>query len=426
MSVARPRHRSVSTSVLAALLAVALSVVAPVRAPAQACFGPDGLDVPGACCQPVFPTLPTFPNVLVGGLGICWTNCNVSSTNNLTVRWDPPTEVTCAQYDTNLTVVDQGSGTTVMQGTLHLDYTRTWDELTTNGTAVQVWRFAAKADLSTPPGITPVCSVPTCLPPAGNQTSAFFYGYVDYACPNTAGAFDAVLVLYHACDRFIHRPGFSDKPGSYHPAGSYAIVAPHTVSQPFTPANMVAPSGGALFGEAARDSGPVTPQPFICISEDPVVSGSMLNLATGCVCTLNPNGVHHTLRQFRGQTACTQPGGIPGGWASLAINFPVNPWFHLVSSSIGRWNNPNDYPSTERAWVDEGIFVHQSACTGDWADIKYGGTTRGGWQPLLPIPVITTKFTDLADNYSAPLTGPYPTPILGSVRPTDRLVYVNY
>ena len=42
-----------------------------------------------------------------------------------------------------------------------------------------------------------------------------------------------------------------------------------------------------------------------------------------------------------------------------------------------------------------------------------------------PGPIAVRNFTDLADNWTAKLTGPYPTPILGSVHPTDRLIYVN-
>jgi len=413
-----------SLSFLPAALVAGLVLLPTPQAAAQGvCAGPDGLDVPGACCTPVIPNLPAFPPVATGGLGICWNNCNVSATQNLRVQWTPPSQIQCTQYITQLTVSDGGTGLPIMSGTLVLDYTRTWDEVSPSGTVNQVWRFAAKADLSSalPPGVVPPCPLPSCLPPVGTQPTAFFYGYVDYSCDDPTVPFDPVLVLYHACDRFIHRPGFSDRPGSFHPGGSYAIVAPHTTAQPFTPANMIAP-GGLLVGEATRDVGTGP----LCISEDPVVSGEMTPAAIGCVCNLTATTAHHTLRVFKGTTACTNAVGTPGGWASLAIGFPSNPWFHVVTSSIGFWSSPGLYPGNERAWVDEGVFVHQSACTGDFAELKYGGTTRGGWDPILPIPVIVNKFTDMADNYTAPLLGPYPTPILGSIRPTDHLIYTNY
>jgi hypothetical protein len=38
---------------------------------------------------------------------------------------------------------------------------------------------------------------------------------------------------------------------------------------------------------------------------------------------------------------------------------------------------------------------------------------------------LDVDFTDLADNYTAPLFGPYPGPFVGSVHPTDHLLYVN-
>ncbi len=39
--------------------------------------------------------------------------------------------------------------------------------------------------------------------------------------------------------------------------------------------------------------------------------------------------------------------------------------------------------------------------------------------------LVPTHFTDLADNYTAPLSGPFPLPALGSIRPTEHLIYVN-
>ncbi len=411
-------------SVLSLLLLVAAVLFAAPVAPAQGvCTGPDGLT--GPCCAVVQPNLPPFPQVATGGLGICWNNCTVAATNNLRVVWNPPALTNCTSYTTNVTVFDGATGIALMAGPMVLDYTRTWDETDPAGIQHQVYRFTAKADLTSvlPAGMLPPCPMPRCLPPGGTQPTAFFYGYADYACDPTdpTAPFDPVLVLYHACDRFIHRPGFSDRPGTFHPTESYAIVAPHTAAQPFTPANTLAP-GGVLTGEAIRD----LPTGPICLAEEPVVSGDMIQAATGCVCNLSTATVHHTLRIFKGSTACVNPVGVPGGFASLAINFPVNPWYHLVTSSIGFWSTPGLYPGNERCWVDEGVFVHQSACTGDWAEIKYGGTTRAGWTPILPTPVPSNKFTDLADNYTAPLTGPFATPILGSIRPTEHLIYVNY
>src|SRR6185436_7613862 len=136
------------------------------------------------------------------------------------------------------------------------------------------------------------------------------------------------------------------------------------------------------------------------------------------------NPKQQTLRQFNGTTGCTG-GGALGQWVSLNVNFPVFPWFHMVATSIGTWTSPLVYPGTEQAWVEEGFFVHREPCTGFWVDMKYGASTYGGWGAFTAAVGPVKGFTDLADNYSAPVGGPYPTPLLGSVRPTDRLIYVN-
>jgi hypothetical protein len=403
-------------------LVAGVLLLPPPPASAQ-CFGPDQLDF-GTCCQSVVPNLPAFPSAALGGLNVCWNQCSVSSQNVLKVAWNTPNQPRCSEYVTQLTVSDGTSGLPLLIGTMVLNYTRTWDEITTNGTLQQVWRFTAKADLSAAAGANPTaCPLPNCIAPAGPYPTAFYYGYVDYTACAVGGGWEQVLVLYHACDRFIHQPVLSDRPGVFHPARSFAIVAPHNPLQLFVPANNIA-AGGPLIGEATRDTGPATP-PAVCITEDHVVGGSMSLLGAGCVCTMAQNPKQQSLRQFTGTNQCANTTGVAGGWATLSINFPVLPWFHMVSTSIGAWLNPNVYPSTEQCWVDEGLFVRQSACTGDFIDMKYGGSTRGGWTPILPIPVVVSNFTDVADHYTAPLLGPYPTPILGSLRPTDHLIYVN-
>jgi len=406
------------------LLSIALVAGATPVAQAQ-CPGPDGLDL-GPCCAPVFPNLPPFLSVSLPGLNICFTQCSTAATRTLKVSWTTLVQVACGEYNTTLTVSDGGSGTPLLSGTLVLDYTRTWNEVDTAGNLLQVWRFVAKADLSAIAGVLPPsCSIPNCIVPLGPHPTAFYYGYMDYAEPCVPGALPGnSLVLYHACDRFIHAPGLSDKPGAFHPLDSFAIVAPHDAIQPFVPANSIAASG-AIFGEALRDVNTFLPAPNPCFVEDPVVQGSMTKLAAGCLCPLKNNPKQVTLRQVKITTNCVNAAGLPGAAASLAVAFPILPWFHMVTTSIGSWTNPGVYPGAEGAWVDEGLFVHQSACNGDWVELKYGGSTRGGFTAILPVPIPVQNFTDLVDNYTAPLFGPYPSPILGSVRPTDHLLYVN-
>jgi hypothetical protein len=418
--VKSPSHPSVAV-LLVAFVCTLLAGTAP-GVSAQ-CFGPDNLDI-GPCCAPTIANVPQFPKAALPGMGICWNACAVSGTQDVRADWTTPRQASCGEYDTLLTVTDAFGGPLV-SGKLVLDYTRTWLETDVSGLTHQVWRFAAKADLFlVPGGGVPPCTVPTCITPVGGQPTAFYYGYVDYMSCAAGDPWENVLVLYHACDRFIHAPGLSDRPGVFHPGGAYAIVAPHSPAQPFLPVNQVA-SGGPLFGEAARDIDTSTPPPTLCIVEDPVVAGAMSPLGAGCVCTLTTLPKHQTLRKFSGTTACVDAAGIPGGWASLDIAFPTLPWKHMITSSIGRWTSPFVYPGQESAWVDEGLFVHQDPCHGNFLELKYGGSTRDGWTPLLPIPVLLPNFTDIADNYTAPLFGPYPAPILGSIRPTEHLIYVN-
>ena len=385
------------------------------------CLGPDSLDL-GPCCAPAFATIPAFPAGSIPGLGICWSGCSVASTNPLKVSWTAPTASICTMFTSTLTVSDGSSGQPLLTGTLELDYTRTWEEIDPSGISTQVWRFVAKADLSPTPGVVPNCPMPSCIGPAGPHPTAFFYGYMDYAGCVAGGPFENVLVLYHAADRFIHPPGLSSLPGVFHPTGAYGIVAPHGGLQTFIPGNAIAP-GGPLVYEASRDGN--IPGTILCSVEDKVINGNMIKLGAGCIATLSLNPKQQTLRNFSGTTTCVAPTGVNGGWASLAIAFPILPWLHMVSTSIGTWANPNVYPGKESCWVDEGLFVHQDACLGDFVELKYGGSTKGGFQVVLPIPPIVTNFTDLADNWSAPITGPFTFPIMGAIQPTDRLLYVN-
>jgi hypothetical protein len=332
------------------------------------------------------------------------------------MTWSAPAQVSCGEYVSQLTVHDAGTGLVVLSGLMSLSYTRTWDEVDPAGIPRQVWRFVAKADLSAPTGgpISP-CVQPSCITPAGPHPTSFYYGYLDYAGCSAAGPWENALVLYHACDRFIHAPGLSDRPGVFHPTVSHALVAPHSALQPFVPSSNIA-TGGPLISEATRTVVPGT----ACVVEDKLAGGDLTKLGAGCLCTLTPFPKRDTLRRFAGTTGCGS------AWTSLDILFPTLPWLHVVATSIGNWTNPSVYPGDEVTWVDEGLFVHQDACSGSWVELKYGGSTAKGWDAILHSGVTTQNFLDLADNYTAPVAGPHPLPILGSVRPTDHLVYVNF
>ncbi|MHC5210446.1 MAG: hypothetical protein ACYTG2_07005 [Planctomycetota bacterium] len=401
--------------VLAVVLVVGLVAATAPTTSAQ-CFGPDQLDI-GPCCAPVLPNLPPFPPVNIGGLGICWDDCLDIAQEDLRITWSPPAQISCDEYISQLTVED-AAGIPLLSGTMFLEYTRTWDEFDTTGSQVQVWRFVVKADISpVTGGVFNPCVMPTCMPPVGPHPTAYYYGYMDYMGCAAAGPWENALVLKHMCDAFVHQPIFSDRPGVFHPTSSYAIVAPHSTLQPFVPGNNPAP-GGPLISEATRSKAP-TPIGQ-CLVEDRVMFGDLTPLGAGCLCPLMSFPNQMTVREFSGVTACG------GAWVSLNILWPSPlPWYHLVTTSIGRWTNPAVYPGEEFAWVDEGLFIHQDACTGDFVELKYGGTTAKGWPAVLHNGITTQNFTDLADNYSAPVSGPHPLPLYGSVMPTEHLIYVN-
>lgn len=401
------------------LCALFLSLV--VARPASAQCGPDGLDL-GACCQLINANLPGFIGQQLPGLGITWNNCMPVQQANLVVDVSTPTLVRCGQYQANVFVRDVNTNIMLLTGTMTLDYTRTWQEVHPSGVVDRVWRFAAKADLKVATlGVPPLTPIPNCIAPFGPHQTAFFYGYMDWSGGCTGTPPRNALVLYHANDFFIHNPALSDKPGAFHASRAYAIVAPHNTAQFFIPANQFAPAG-AMFAEATRD---VPPSTLACVVEDRVVSGFVNNFGAACLCSFTTTPQQHNFRQIAGKTACVNAVGQNGNFQSLALSFPTLPWFHMTSTSIGFWTNPNIYPGTESAWVEEGLFLRQVPCQGDFVGIYYGGSTDGGMTPLLPIPVVADGFVDIADNYTAPVNGPYPFPILGSIRPTDHLIYVN-
>lgn len=420
--VIRMHAPSVRRFFVASALLVALASLLARPASAQ-CFGPDNLT--GPCCTVTIPNLPVFPAISMPGLGACWDRCTQGLQRTLVVTWSAPAPTSCSEYSSALTVIDQVSGQPIMVGKMVLDYARTWQEVDPAGNAIQVWRFTVKADLSAVPGGLVVnCPEPPCLAPVGPHGTAFFYGYMDYAACNVAGNWQNALVLSHAPDRFIHAPGFSNKPGLFHPGQSYAIIAPHSALQPFLPGNNVA-FGGPVVAEAMRNVNMPGVPPGVCVVEDPVVQGLITKLGAGCLANIANNPKQHTVRKLQGQSTCANAAGLPGGFSSLNVNFPALPWFHLVTTSVGTWTNGNVYPGKEQAWVDEGLFIHQDACTGDFVELKYGGTTRGGWQALLPNGTASLNFTDLIDNYSAPLNGPYPLPLMGAVQPSEHLITLN-
>lgn len=412
------RNLAILTTLTAAL------GLAPV-AGAQ-CVGPDNLDV-GTCCGTATPNLPIWTQGFEQGLGVCWDNCAPAVQNDLLVSWIPPQPTGCASYVASLDVADGGTGAPLLSGKMTLDYSRTWTEVDPAGNTVQVWRFLVKADMASTTLAGPACPIPDCLQPLGSQPTAFFYGYLDYAanCGSPAISYRHALVLFHGCDFLIHKPGLSSAGGAFHPTRSYAIIAPHSTAQPFVPANLPQ-SGGGLAFEGFR--GVATAAGTVgCQVEDRLSGGAIQPFAQGCLCPLSTFPAQNTLSFASGKGSCPNPVGQVNDFQSLNVAFPILPWPFMVTTSIGRWSNAAIYPGQEAAWVNEGLFRTFDACANvDYFEVKYGSTTEAGW-PAFAFPggPLQTRLFDLVDNWTAPIGGPHPLPIMGNVMPTDHLVYSN-
>ena len=415
------------TTLLAAAAAATLSAL-----PTAQCIGPDNLSN-GQCWQQVDLTVPQWNDISLPGLGVCYDQCNPTQQTCLgDVALSTPAQQVCGMYTTDIKVADC-SGNALLGGQGLLDYTRTWREATPNGQTFQVWRFTLKADLSiSSPNAINVCPVPSCLVA---HPTAFFYGYVDYAldCSNPGGGlFENAVVMYHACDEFIHRPGLSDRPGAFHPGRSFAIVAPHTTANPFDPTALVPAPGGPTTAEAVRST-PALTGTALCITEEPIVQGQQLPLVSGCLCPLSVASQQQTAVRMNGIGACGAAGAAGSAYQTLNF-FPNLPWFDMVSTSLGRWTTMASYPGAERVWVNEGLFLYDDSCLnaqgipGTYLDMNYGSTTGSGY---MPFPTennqagITDRFTDLASNASYDLTQPITLPILGTMRKSTHLIYTN-
>ncbi|HKX46950.1 MAG TPA: hypothetical protein VJP77_09635 [Planctomycetota bacterium] len=399
----------------AALAFSAAFVALPADAVAQ-CGGPDNLDS-AACWTPVPANIPALPGFFLPATTICWSGCNpVQLCAGLSVQ-PPVPSATCGQFDAQVDVVDCG-GLVSMTGKLHLDYTRTWDEVHPSGSVHQIYRFVAKVELAPPGPGTFACPMPTCL---NTHPTAFYYGYVDWSFECGTILYENAAVLYHPCDRFVHAPGVSAQPGIFHPGDSYAVVAPDAPTNPFV-ALPITPPNGLLTAEAFRTA---SAPGGSCVVEEPVF-GQILPFFQACTCPLSLAPQRDYLQFLAGTGTCP---GLNGPSAFQTLNlFPAFPWFHLMSTSIGRWTNPLAYPGAEGAAVSEGVLqVYDSTVAAGFLEIYYGAQTVDGWTVLPPASGVnlTQKFIDLADNYTLNATATPTPPFVGNVLPTDRLIYVN-
>ena len=405
----------------AAFLAATLAPTAS----GQACFGPDNLS--GPCWQPTQANLPSFPAFDLPALGLCWKDCTLAGEELAKIEVGAPVFNLCGQYRAPVTVIDS-TGAPVLVGDMIMDYTRTWDEVAPFAPApVQVWRFAVKIDFgSSTPSATAPCYVPA---EHAAGLKSFWYGYVDYAHTCTPDGFKESLVLFNNCDRFTHKPGFADVPGVFNPDSTRAIVAPHTAVNPFAPVVTLPPAGPAAL-EAVRNAA----DPLLggtCITEERLSAASVQTLGQGCLCPPAAAG-NLFAQRMKGVGTCGVPGAAGGSSFDTLNLFPFAPWFNVMTTSLGRWTSPATYPGDETVSVNEGLFLYTDSCaiaTGLPAtsfDIFYGASTDEGYPVLGPAGTfVTRKFVDLASNFSADITLPVVFPVLGSVRPTKHLIYLN-
>ncbi len=382
------------------------------------CLGPDGLN--GPCWTTNTANLPNFPHATLQGTGICWIRCNPQPQVCTNVVLAAPVAVACGRYTAALSVSDC-VGLPLLTGSVVLDYTRTWDELTPvpPGIHYQVWRFAAKVDMSRVGAVPPSCVVPSCL---AVHNTAFYYGYVDYAVDCATGVFETALMLFHNCDSFIHDPDFSSRPGAFHPDGSYALVAPSTAANPFVAGNVTAFTG-PIVAEAVRNVPLIVGGPCIC--EDPV-TGDLRFAGQGCGCPLMLNPKQMTARILRGTGTCVAPGFGLTSFTSVNTS-PGFPWFHVMSTSIGTWTTAASYPGMERVWADEAPILYNDSCPIlKFGELYYGASTSDGYTVVPPVGVmLTQKFLDIASNVSFTPPSMPVFPLVGHVIPTRNLIYVN-
>jgi hypothetical protein len=405
------RHR------FAVLAALCLAALQTTSSPQAGCFVPDGLN--GPCWMPANALLPNFPTITLPSTSICWINCTPTQVcADMTVG--APVMVRCGVYNAPLMVSDC-AGLGLLSAGLNLDYTRTWMEVDPAGIGYQVWRFVVKADVRAIPPIMPSCTVPPCL---GAHPTAFYYGYLDYAKNCSTGQFEAALVLFHNCDRFIHDPLFSNRPGAFHPGTSYALVGPSTAANPFVAMAAVAPAG-MIVAEAVRNVPP--PGAALCFTEDPV-NGAIQFIINGCVCPFALNPKQTTARILRATGTCVDPMFGPTNFTTVN---PMNPfpWLHDITTAIGTWTSPTGpYPGPEFVWVDEAPVLYRDSCPKlAYGELYYGASTSKGFTvvPTTPGPMLTQNFTDLASNASWTPPGAPVFPFAGTALATRNLIYLN-
>jgi hypothetical protein len=374
---------------LLAPLALALAFASPTAAQ---CLVPDNLDLVGSPCGGAQTNVPqrAFQQ---GAVGICWQDCGIDATGNYIAQWQALTPIlggplppvpSCAWYKARLRLYN-GFGLQ-WDGQMFFNYSRTWAEVGTSGTPIQVWRYLVNGDLRAVSPSTMPCGTPACAGAFGGLVR--FTGYVDYAYDCATTVTRRAWMITHACDAIDHVAGFP-RAGTFHPNRYYTFVGP---SGSFVVgAGTTIEAGGATV-ECVRKWDALA-VPARCNSEEPLITGNITPNVMNCMCGTGP------ANWYEGNLF------VGGAFGTVLTGFPGSQPFR--SFPVGQWTNPGVFPGVEE--------VRWNCNEGQWLDCNgvarqefyFGVTTAGGFSPFSlptstpPMPLPTT-FVDQSNSMILP------------------------
>lgn len=389
------------------LVVVAMAFVFAAPAKAQ-CLGDDQLFLPGGCCVPVFPVVPSFPGAAVASDGACFFNCAVQSTWPNTILLAPPFQLLSDLWISNITVVSTLTPSTT--GILVMKYARTWAEPTASGVIRQVWRFLVNCDLNLiPPASSPSpCPVPSCV---ATGLPVHFIGSVDYAFDCGTNVWQTAINLTHHTGAYMHG-GSSQRPLSApfdHPDYAYAFVGP----APFI-FGPTTPLAGPVVGETQRSTNiDLLTSPLVWTTFNEITAGNGFLIPAGTNCP----GANTSFPIFPGWTdyqlsfdyTCFT--GIPP-WLFTPIPLPPLLPTGISAMSLGVYNSPlGAFPGPREVETWIGLAIAQDPCPISSFSLPFhivNGVSTHGAGIAFPfnVTIPTDKFIDLQNmmipNGSAP------------------------
>lgn len=348
---------------------------------------PDNLDG-GPCCTQVDPILPAFPKIKMEALEVCWLDCDVDNVLKCRMTMSPPVmmpggTVQCGRYQSNLRLVEPGTGVLKWRGRSFLTYSRTWFESDGVSQRFQVWRFLVHCDLkpTSAAGSAP-CPVPDCVSSFGKIRVT---GYVDYALELASNTWFHTWMVHHSCDGVDHVPGFP-RGGAFHPDRTYTFVGP---SASFAISNVQPFEGGtSTFEDMRRSIVPSAGQPDTLCEYEEGVASSLDPLQDFCFCG-SPNGPpQYTLAALNAGGNCGTQISTPGG--------PFLPGY--LTMGIGMWTDVTRYPGLEIVKWNTGGYDRVDPCTGNVrSEVYFGVSTIRGYDAFQ---VISSGIgADLKENF---------------------------